>query len=115
MEPGPTPATTLPGAHDDRGHSQTLGDILGANFVTNANVTLSQETFEALSGVPIADAQVAQALGHTPSRFAVWQCVLGHEALSVATELSRVAIVSRALRQVTIYLSFGSYRLYRTF
>ena len=75
----------------------------------------SQETFEALSGVPIADAQVAQALGHTPSRFAVWQCVLAHEALSVATELSRVAIVSRALRQVTIYLSFGSYRLYRTF
>ena len=104
------PATTLPGAHGDRGQSQTLGD-LGANFVTNANVTLSQETFEAISN----DAQVAQALGHTPSRFAVWQCVLAHEALSVATELSRVAIVSRALRQVTIYLSFGSYRLYRTF
>ena len=42
-----------------------LGNLVGANYVTNADgtVTLSQDMFKALSDVPVADADVSGALG----------------------------------------------------
>ena len=47
------------------GRSQRLGILVGANYVANVNgtVALSQDMFDALSGVPIADTDVAGALG----------------------------------------------------
>ena len=47
------------------GRSQRLGNLVGANYVTNADgtVTLSQDMFKALSDVPVADADVFGALG----------------------------------------------------
>jgi len=47
------------------GRSQRLGILVGANYATNANgtATLSQDMFDALSDVPVADTDVAGALG----------------------------------------------------
>ena len=47
------------------GGSQRLGILVGANYTTNANgtATLSQDMFDALSDVPVADTDVAGALG----------------------------------------------------
>ena len=47
------------------GGSQRLGILVGDNYATNANgtATLSQDMFDALSDVPVADTDVAGALG----------------------------------------------------
>jgi hypothetical protein len=42
------------------GGSQRLGILVGANYATNANgtATLSQDMFDALSDVPVADTDI---------------------------------------------------------
>ena len=47
------------------GGSQRLGTLVGANYAANGNgtATVSPDMFDALSDVPVADTDVAGALG----------------------------------------------------